>query len=151
MYYVGNPQMGIEHVNKCIVNLREEDIPIVEKINKFKVNQRVFRKDASVFKEWKEDNMSMIADMFADDTRWWKCSRFIKDENDRERVTKLVQTHYVILKKIFSGLTSSSTFPNIGQIDIGNFCVKCGIVDGKTMALTDIDRCFIAANVTIEG
>ena len=47
--------MGIEHVNKCIVNLREEDIPIYEKVNKFKVNKRVFRKDASVFKEWKED------------------------------------------------------------------------------------------------
>jgi hypothetical protein len=69
LYYVGNPQLGIEHVNKCIVNLREEDIPIYEKVNKYKVNQRVFRKDASVFKEWKEDTNGMLSDMFNDDVR----------------------------------------------------------------------------------
>lgn len=62
-----------------------------------------------------------------------------------------MQTNYFFLKKIFVGLISTSSFPNIGQIDVGNFCDKCKIIDGKTMQLTDIDRSFIAANVTIEG
>ncbi len=86
MYYIGDPKAGVEHVNKCIVNLREEDVPIYEKINKFKVNQRVFKKDASVFKEWKDDTPGMLQEMMADDLKVWKCSRFIKDEGDRERV-----------------------------------------------------------------
>lgn len=53
-------QTGSEHVNKCIVPLREEEIPIYEKVNKFKVNHRVFRKEFSVFKEWKEDTPALL-------------------------------------------------------------------------------------------
>jgi hypothetical protein len=37
------------------VSLREDDVHIFEKINKFKVQKRVFIKEHSVFKDWKED------------------------------------------------------------------------------------------------
>ena len=85
LYYVGLPQEGIEHINKCIVNMREDEIPLFEKANKSKVQQRVFKKDASVFRDWKEDTSKTLENMFLDDTRFWKIARFIKDDNDRER------------------------------------------------------------------
>lgn len=36
LYYVRGAD-GVEHVNKCIIPLREEEIPVYEKVNKFKV------------------------------------------------------------------------------------------------------------------
>lgn len=65
--------------------MREDEIPLFEKANKSKVQQRVFKKDASVFRDWKEDTTKTLENMFLDDIRFWKISRFIKDDNDRER------------------------------------------------------------------
>jgi len=38
-----------------------------------------------VFRDWKEDTTKSLENMFLDDIRFWKISRFIKDDNDRER------------------------------------------------------------------
>jgi len=39
----------------------------------------VFRKDASVFREWKEDTPQGLVYAFERDTHYWKVLRMIKD------------------------------------------------------------------------
>jgi len=149
VYYVNDGES--EYINKCIVPLREEEIPIFEKIGRTKVQQRVFRKEFSVFKEWKEDTPSLNTQMVEDDFRYWKGSRFIKDEADKDRVEKLMAKNFVKIKRIFTSFISQSSFPNISWIDFGNFCEKCKIIDGKGVTLATVDRAFIAANVPADG
>jgi len=44
----------------------------------------------------------MLLNMFNDDIKWWKIARFIKDENDRERVEKYLERNFMKIKKIFT-------------------------------------------------
>ena len=44
--------------------------------------QRVFKKETSVFKEWKEDNFQTYQQLLADDFKFWKIYRFVKDDED---------------------------------------------------------------------
>lgn len=88
-------------MNKCIVNLREDEIPVFEKANKSKVQQRVFKKETSVFREWMEDTPKTLDAMFEDDRKWWKLARFIKDDTDRENTERAVQKHFPKIKRIF--------------------------------------------------
>ena len=93
----------------------------------------------------------MLHTMFNDDIKWWKIARFIKDENDRERVEKYLERNFMKIKKIFTSFIAQSSFPNISWIDFGNFCEKCKIIDGKGVTLATVDRAFIAANVAVDG
>ena len=43
--------------------------------------ERKFRKDASVFKDWREDNPAILDKQLKHDLTLWKASRFIKDED----------------------------------------------------------------------
>jgi len=111
----------------------------------------VFKKETSVFRDWKEDTPKTLENMFLDDIRWWKVARFIKDENDRDRTVQVIAKHFPKIKKIFTSLICQSSFPNISWIDFGNFCERCKIIDGKGVTISTVDRAFIAANVAVEG
>lgn len=93
--------------------MREDEIPIFENVNKFKVNTRVFKKDTSVFKEFKEDTAASLQQMVNEDQKNWKISRFIKDkdEADRERVEKIFQKNFMRIKRVFTNEISHSAFP----------------------------------------
>ena len=47
-----------------------------------KVEERVFRKETSVFREWKEDTPYSVSQMVDDDFKYWKVYRFCKDDTD---------------------------------------------------------------------
>jgi NLR family CARD domain-containing protein 3 len=49
------------------------------KQSKFKVYQRVFKKDTSVFKDWKEDTAEIMTKCSEHDQQHWKVPRFVKD------------------------------------------------------------------------
>jgi len=44
--------------------------------------KREFKKETSVFKDWKEDTPQRIAQMLDDDFNYWKVFRFIKDPEE---------------------------------------------------------------------
>ena len=48
----------------------------------------------------------MVDTMHQDDIKWWKIGRFIKDEDDRLRVEKLIWKNFAKIKKIFTSLIS---------------------------------------------
>lgn len=66
----------------------------------------MFKKEHSVFKDWKEDTPQTLSTMFLDDIKWYKIARFIKDDTDRENVEKVLQKGFLKIKKIFTVLIS---------------------------------------------
>lgn len=47
-----------------------------------KVNTRVFKKETSVFKDWKEDTTLSLKKMIDNDIQCWKVPRFVKSLDD---------------------------------------------------------------------
>jgi hypothetical protein len=52
---------------------------IDSKLSKTTSIERVFKKEASVFREWKEDTEATLKKTLSLDLNEWKVSRFIKD------------------------------------------------------------------------
>jgi hypothetical protein len=52
------------------------------KSSKVKVLQRKFKKEHSVFREWREDTDLMLKKACDIDLQQWKVPRFVKDQDD---------------------------------------------------------------------
>jgi hypothetical protein len=66
-------------IHKCIIQAREEEVPPFAKPANNKNNERVFNKEASVFRDWKEPPINQP---FKNDVSLWKLHRFVKDQNE---------------------------------------------------------------------
>lgn len=108
-----------------------------------------FDKNASVFKEWKEDTPEIYAQVIESDKKYWKLNRFIKDHEDLDKCSKVLIEHMKPLKDIYTTLISYSNYPNINWLEFANFIKACEIIDTWTPVST-IDRLFIATNVELE-
>eukprot|EP00347_Sterkiella_histriomuscorum_P012154 403369687 len=111
--------------------------------NKKKVaNCRVFKKELSVFKDWKEDNVQTLQKMFDLDIQCWKVPRFINS------CIHFLKEHYFTIKKLFTYYAASSSYPTISMIDFSTLCNQMQILD-KAITLSTLDRLFIATNVEL--
>ncbi|CDW89852.1 UNKNOWN [Stylonychia lemnae] len=149
-------------LHKMIAPFREEDIPVYIKQSKMKVFSRVFKKETSVFRDWKEDNDQILARCCDHDYKYWKIPRFVKDPGEvcksinhliylqQQKCFDYVIQNFTKLKEIFITIASRSSFPNISWIDFTTFCEQCKVLD-KNVVLATIDRLFIATNVEIES
>lgn len=63
--------------------------------------QRVFTLQASVFKKWKLDTPKLIMKCLKNDSRFWKVNRFVKDEDEYDRVMGIIEDNFSLLKEIF--------------------------------------------------
>jgi len=43
---------------------------------------RTFKKDLSVFKDWKIDKVKSVQDGFINETKYWNVPKIIKDSNE---------------------------------------------------------------------
>ena len=111
------------------------------------VVKRVFEKEKSVFKYWMKDTPKTLEETACLDIKQWKVRRFVKDEEDYNKVEDMIINNFEKIKHIFTVIISSPDFPNIGQMTMGNFCEEAGLLDKSNLVLSDIDRCFIAANL----
>lgn len=68
-------------MHRCIIQAREEEVPHFAKIGISKLNERVFDKEHSVFKDWKENPPLPT---FKSDVSLWKLHRFVKDSDDAQ-------------------------------------------------------------------
>mmetsp|Transcript_33982 Transcript_33982/g.33126 ORF Transcript_33982/g.33126 Transcript_33982/m.33126 type:complete len:307 (+) Transcript_33982:58-978(+) len=137
-------------VHNFISTVREEDIPIYVKQHKMKVVERVFKKETSVFKDWKEDTPAVLEKCIQHDLNLWKIPRFVKDPQEQEKLWGIAEKHFKKLKDIFLTLACRSIYPCISWIDFTNYCEICKIPD-KSVVLATIDRLFIATNVELEA
>lgn len=109
---------------------------------------RYFKKETSVFKDWREDNPSLIEKTAEFDQREWKAARFIKDPSEVQRCWDVILKNFVKLKDLFVTLASKSNFPSITLLDFTSFAEQCKFLD-KNVNISTIDRLFIATNVEI--
>lgn len=136
-------------MHRCLIPVREEEVPSFFKTGKSKINQRVFRKEYSVFRDWREDNPNFLNLCFKSDSGLWKLHKFIKDPVDLEKTIELLKENFVRIKKIFLSEASKSGFPCINWIAYSDYCALCKLVD-QNCNLASIDRAFIATNVELE-
>ncbi len=108
------------------------------KPSKTKTVERRFKKDASVFKDWREDNPYILSRSAELDKREWKAPRFIKDPEEVDRCWEVIQKNFARLKDIFITLACRSNFPSITNLDFTAFCDQCKIID-KVINIARID------------
>jgi hypothetical protein len=138
-----------EHFSHALIApYREEDIPIQVKTSKTKIVERKFKKEMSVFKDWREDSPYILQKSAEIDKREWKAPRFIKDPDEIEKCWDVIWKYFAKLKDIFITMASRSNFPSVTILDFTSFCDVCKIMD-KNVNLSTIDRLFIATNVEI--
>lgn len=145
-YFVRAEEEHFAH--KLLSPFREEDIPILTKASKFKSVERKFKKENSVFRDWREDANWVIAKCCELDSKEWKASRFIKDPAEVDKCWKVIEKNFVKLKDMFITLACKSNFPTVTLMDFSIFSEICKFLDSHVVLAT-IDRLFIAANVEI--
>jgi len=109
----------------------------------------VFKKEESVFKDWKEDTEETFQAVMDSDCKFWKVERIIKDPKELQSTKEMVARYLPTLKKIYIALISQSTYPNISWLEFSHFCHQCNLID-KQFNISALDRVFIATNVEIE-
>jgi hypothetical protein len=96
-----------------ITHYRTEEIPIIEKTYSSLSTEIVFKKNQSVFKDWKEDTDTKLKAVVEHDFALYKLTKFVKDEQDREKVENLIKKNLETLKIIHLYYASRSSFPYI--------------------------------------
>ena len=91
------------------------------KMTKLKVVKRVFKKDTSVFKDWKEDTPILLNKAMELDQKEWKAARFIKDPAEVESCWRVIKQNFSKLKDVFITLAARSNFPFVGLLDFTTF------------------------------
>ena len=67
------------YLSTCIAQFRNEEIPFFKKTFYKRIVVRTFRKETSVFAQWKFDKPETVKAVLEHDFYYWKCNRFIKD------------------------------------------------------------------------
>ena len=102
---------------------------LVAKIMQNKVIERAFNKEMSVFAKWKADTPASLSTAFNEDIKQWKGYRFIKSEEDRADTEEVLKKYFLPLKETFLHVASTSSWPNIGQLDFCDLSVKAKFLD----------------------
>ena len=87
---------------------------------------RKFVKGESVFKDWKEDNPTLLSKSLMNDIKYWKVQRLSKDDNEYSDIIQTLLKYIAKLKHIYIDLISNSSYPSISWTDFGNYANKIG-------------------------
>ena len=90
---------------------------------------RTFKKESSVFKDWKIDKPKSIQDGFLIEVKNWCIPKIIKDSNDVELITNFMKNEAEFLKNIFIIISSKSSYPSIKMSNFYNFVQELGILN----------------------
>ena len=106
-----------------IAPYRTEDIPIAEKTYSTLSSEVTFKKNQSVFKDWKEDTDTKLKGCCDHDFELWKCNKGDQygkgfDQQDLDKLTTMIRDKYIEpLKIIHLYYASRSNFPYIGNME----------------------------------
>ncbi|CAI2387721.1 unnamed protein product [Moneuplotes crassus] len=134
---------------KFHVPIRKEDIQIRKRKLKVVEKYRKFDKNTSVFKEWKEDNPTIITKTLINDIKYWKVPNMIRDKKEYEGVIQVLLKYLPKLKHIYIDLISSSEYPLISRFDFFKYAEQIGIIDEKLPG-PELGTLFVATNYEIE-
>jgi len=80
-----------------------------------------------------------------------KLHRVCREESELEKCKTVLFTHYERIKNIFQYYIGTSSYPTISMNDFTSFSTKCGILDGKYINLSTLDRTLITTNVALHS
>lgn len=131
------------YTHQLIIKRRDEDPPAQAKQMKTSLVQRSFSKQNSVFNNWKEDTDEIVQNAMIHDTKLWSLNRFVKDEEEREKVVDVVKLNAAVLKNAHIQASSRGDFPYVQWGDFRAFCERAGVIDKKNCPGSAVDRVFI--------
>ena len=111
-YLVKNMDTYEYTMHNTLTDFRTEDPPILLKELRQKINQRVFRKDKSVFDQWAEDADLTLQLACESDLNYSHIERSVKDPNQKSEVYDYIHEKFAELKLIFLQYAARS-WPNI--------------------------------------
>ena len=86
------------------------------------VEEAVFMKDRSVFRDYREDTEPFLQKCFDQDMEYAKLAKLFKrDPLIYEKVKECLFTHYVTIINIFDFYCGTSDYPRISMNDITSF------------------------------
>ena len=94
------------------------------------VPQRVFNKETSVFKLWKNETKKQKALSLESDFALWKVPRIVKSESEIQAVKETIGRNSDFLKGLFIYAASSSLHPAISGEEIKSLMSKCNLYLG---------------------
>jgi hypothetical protein len=139
-------EAGIK-INQVLIPIRTVDLQLLEATKTEKI--RAFDKDKSVFKAFIEDTDAVVSVMFANDMKFSKISRVVKNEADLNQIMSVLKQNFSEIKAIFDQTSAISNYPSISWLDFSDFCTMCQVIDKKFLNTAAIDRLFIAVNVEL--
>lgn len=78
--------------------LREDPIPMMSKLLISSEVERVFNKDASVFKPWKPDNAASLSKCTDNDLLAMNLAKLVKEETEMTKLKNVIKKHMPYLK-----------------------------------------------------
>ena len=117
------------YTHKMVVPHRIDDVVHFVKPTRISKVVRLFDKAQSVFADWIEDGPDTAKLCIDHDLSFWNGSKFIKDEEDYERLVVMVYKYAEQIKNIFIQLASKSQFPQYNNGDFRAFSTKTKIPD----------------------
>lgn len=116
-----------------IAPYRSEDIPVHVKTYGTLSTEIVFKKNKSVFKDWKDNTDKILGACLDHDTANWKIPKMPKFKTDLEEldlVKDIIKTNIELLKIIHIYYASENAFPYASNLAIQNFVAQFKITDG---------------------
>ena len=140
------------YLNRIEVKPRVSALDMVYIAKQQDEGEDVFMKDRSIFKDFKDDDITHLRACFEEDIWFGKIGKlFKKDPELLEKVKDCLFHHYVDITNIFHYYSGTSEYPVIGTNDFTSFARHTGIYDGEVLKLADLDLLFISANVSHHG
>ncbi len=120
------------------------------KKTKTSVRVRLFNKEKSVFRDWREDTDGVLHRSVAIDLGLSKLSRLVRDPGELERIHDVFYDFARPIKEVFTFYICRSDYPSIAWLDFSKLCQSLQVVD-RALSLTAIDQAFVAVNVELES
>jgi len=126
-------EIDVEYYSHAtIAPFRTEDVPGFIKTYGSITKEVVFKKNKSVFKDWKEDTETTLKKSCEHDFSCWKLSKFMqKDPEDIEKVEELIAKHLPMLKTLHIYTASKSNFPYVDVPGFKAFIDSFPIIDAN--------------------
>lgn len=112
--------------------IRTIDLPNQVKTYNTVTEERKFDKNASVFKDWRENTDERLAACCEHDFAFWKLDRFVKNEEEREEILKIIRKHMGTLKTLHTYYAASSInpgYPSMSELEYSSFLKKLKLTD----------------------
>jgi len=118
-------------LNRITIKARLDDnLDTIHVAKNVAVEEAVFMKDRSVFREYKEDTEPWLRKCFDQDIKYSKVGKlFKKDPVTCEKIKDCLFEHYAKLIDIFDFYSGTSNFPRISYNDITSFANHTQIKD----------------------